>query len=96
MPDEYETVKVNAGDVCKQPAKVSFRDFNLNVERVDSIGFVISDNMFFRERIDKTNYLFCKNGIWYKPQPSNNGWGYLNDILEYNGGNYTFEKWLKK
>ena len=96
LPDEYETVKVNAGDVCKQPVKVSFRDFNLNVERVDSIGFVISDNMFFRERIDKTNYLFCKNGIWYKPQPSNNGWGYLNDILEYNGGNYTFEKWLKK
>lgn len=32
MPDEYETVKVNAGDVCKQPVKVSFRDFNLNVK----------------------------------------------------------------
>ena len=52
--------------------------------------------MFNRTKINKTNCLFRKDGIWYEPQFAVGGWGYLDDILEYNGGNYTFEKWLKK
>jgi hypothetical protein len=96
MPDEYDIVKVKAGDGSKKPVQVSFKDLNFKIEKIDSIGFVISADMFNRTKIDKTNCLFRKDGIWYEPLFAVDGWGFLDDILEYNGGNYTFEKWLKK
>lgn len=96
MPDEYDIVKINPDDVCDKPVHISFGDLNFNVEKADSAGFVISADIIIKDKISQIRHLYKKDDIWYEPHPSMNEWEALEKVLEYDGGNYTFEKWMEK
>lgn len=96
MPDEYDIVKINPDDVRDKPVHISFDDLNFNVEKADSAGFVISADIIIKDKISQIRHLYKKDNIWYEPHPSMNEWEALEKVLEYDGGNYTFEKWMEK
>lgn len=97
-PQEYEWVEIPVAAAKDGAKQVSLGDKTLRLEKTDDKGFVISAGPEILGQLDELEYLYRRDGSWWKPSSSLSMTGSLKDMLEYSDEKkgITFGEWLKK
>lgn len=97
-PQEYEWVEIPITAAKDGAQQVSLGDKTLRLEKTDDKGFVISAGPEILTQLDELEYLYRRDGSWWKPSSSLSMTGSLKDMLEYSDEKkgITFGQWLKK
>lgn len=91
-PQQYDNVEVSTSQTF--PQEVCLGDGKFTVEKIDSMGFILSTDTATKKQLDGLEYLYSENGTYYKPSHSGNYDGDLKDILKYDRYHPSFEEWL--
>lgn len=97
-PQEYEWVEIPIAAAKDGAKQISLGDKTLRLEKTDDKGFVISADPEILGQLDELEYLYRRDGSWWKPSFSSSMAGSLKDMLEYSDEEegITFGQWLKK
>lgn len=98
-PQEYDWVQVALGDAAEFPQKITLGNKKYIIEKVDSVGMVISANSYYDwHQLSNMKFLYKMEGYWYyNPYYIVGVGGDVKTMLKLKyEGNISFEEWLKK
>lgn len=98
-PQEYDWVQVALGDAAEFPQKITLGNKKYIIEKVDSVGMVISANSYYDwHQLRNMKFLYKMESFWYyNPYYIVGVGGDVQTMLKLKyEGKISFEEWLKK